>query len=143
MINDLLTQCDDRWKFVDDCTVAESISHNCNSNLQNIVNDINIWAIQNKMKLNVSKCKELIVDFSRDKQFLLPLDIGGVLVERVKSARVLGLMIQNDMKWNDHVNSIVRKAGKRLYMLRMLKRSNADARILLTVYSYNSNQANP
>ena len=39
------------------------------------------------------------------------------------------------MKWNDHVNSIVKKAGKRLYMLRMLKRSNADAKILLTVYT--------
>ena len=40
MINDLLTHWADRWKFVDDCTVAERISHPCNSNLQKIVNDI-------------------------------------------------------------------------------------------------------
>ena len=35
-----------------------------------------------------------------DEQFFPPLDIGGVLVERVKSASVLVFMIQNDMKWN-------------------------------------------
>ena len=99
MINDLLTHWADRWKFVDHCAVAESIpSHPCNSNVQNIVNDINISAIQNKVKLNVCKCKELIVDFSRNKQFFPPLDFGGVLVERVNSACVQGLMMQNDMK---------------------------------------------
>ena len=104
-------------------------------NLQNLVNEINGWTIQNKMKLNVPKCKELIVDFSKDKRLFLPLDIGDVLVERVKSARVLGLIIQDDMKWNEHVNIIVKKAGKRLYMLRILKRSNANIDTLLTVYS--------
>ena len=33
------------------------------------------------------------------------------------------------------MNHIVKKAGKRLYMLRVLKRSNADTSTLLTVYS--------
>ena len=56
-------------------------------------------------------------------------------MERVKSARVLGLTIQDDMKWNEHVNNIVKKAGKRLYMLRILKRSNANIETLLTVYT--------
>ena len=63
------------------------------------------------------------------------MDIGDVLVERVKSARVLGLIIQDDMKWNEHVNIIVKKAGKRLYMLRILKRSNANIDTSLTVYT--------
>ena len=39
------------------------------------------------------------------------------------------------MKWNEHViNSIVKKAGKR-YMLRILKRSNANVDTLLTVHT--------
>ena len=87
------------------------------------------------MKLNVSKCRELIIDFTKDRQPFLPLEIGGVLVERVKSARVLGLTIQDDMKWNEHVNNIVKKAGKRLYVLRILKRSDANIETLLTVYA--------
>ena len=70
----------------------------------------------------------------QEKQLFPPLGIGGVLVERVKSARVLELIIQDDIKWNEHVSNIVKKAGKRLYMLRILKRSNASSIETLAVY---------
>ena len=39
------------------------------------------------------------------------------------------------MKWNEHINNIVKKASKRLYMLRLLKRSNACIDTLITVYT--------
>ena len=76
----------------------------------------------------------MVIDFAREKHEFLPLTINNVGIERVKSARILGLSIQDDLKWNEHVNHIVKKAGKRLYMLRLLKRSNADNSILILVY---------
>ena len=54
------------------------------------------------------------------------METEGVLVERAKAARVLGLIIQDNMKWNEHVNNIVKKAEIRLYMLRILKRPNVN-----------------
>ena len=57
------------------------------------------------------------------------------MVKRVKSALVLGLIIQDDMKWNEHVNNSVKKAGNRLYMLKILKLSNANIETLLAVYT--------
>ena len=42
-------------------------------------------------------------------------------------------MIQNNMNWLEHVTKI-KKAGKRLYMLRLLKWANADTKALSTVY---------
>ena len=42
------------------------------------------------MKLNISNCKELIIDFAKDKQDFPPLIINGTSVERVSSAQVLG-----------------------------------------------------
>ena len=39
------------------------------------------------------------------------------------------------MNWNEHVTNVVKKAGKRFYMLRVLKRTNADTNALLTVYT--------
>ena len=51
---------------------------------------------------------------------------------------MLGLIIQDDMKWNEHVNNIVKKAGKRLYVLRILKRSNASVETLLADYIENN-----
>ena len=63
------------------------------------------------------------------------LVIDNVEVERVNFARILGVMIQNNMNWCVHVTKIVKKAGKRLYMLRLLKRANADTKTLSTVYT--------
>ena len=39
------------------------------------------------------------------------------------------------MNWNEHVTNVVKKAGKRLYMLRVLKRANTDTNMLITVYT--------
>ena len=86
------------------------------------------------MKMNISKSKEMIFDFARVKQKLLPLTIKEVVVIRKKSARILGLTVQDNLKRNEHVNHIVKKASKRLYMLRVLKRSNAGTNTLLMVY---------
>lgn len=134
MINDLLIDWSDRWKYVDDSTFAERVSSTGNSELQELVNVIYDWTKVNHMKLNIGKCKELIIDFAKEKHDFLPLTINNVGIERTKSARILGLFVQDNLKWNEHVNHIVKKAGKRLYMLRVLKRSNADINTLITVY---------
>ena len=136
MINDLVTDWHNRWKYVDDCSFAESVIPTEGSKLQELVNVIYNWTESNNMKMNIGKCKEMIFDFVRVKQEFLPLTIKDVVVEREKSARILGLILQDNLRWNEHViNHIVKKAGKRLYMLRVFKQSNADTSTLLTVYS--------
>ena len=87
------------------------------------------------MKLNVTKRKEMVVDISKGKQNFPLLVIDNIEVERDNSARILGVMIQNNMNWCVRVTKIVKKAGKRLYMLRLLKRANADTKTLSTVYT--------
>jgi hypothetical protein len=67
------------------------------------------------MKLNVTKCKEMILDFGRVKRNFPPLLIDNTEVERVNSARIFGVTIQTNMNWNEHVNKIVKKSGKGLY----------------------------
>ena len=106
-----------------------------NSTLQELVHIIYKWTIANNMKLNISKCKELMIDFAKDKQDFPSLIINGTAVERVSSAQVLRLIVQDNMNWNEHVTNVVKKAGKRLYMLRVLKRENADTNTLITVYT--------
>ena len=45
------------------------------------------------MKLNISKCKELIIDFAKDKQEFSPLIINGVAVDRVSSFNLTTLLV--------------------------------------------------
>ena len=61
MINVLLADWKDRWKYVDDTTTAETIGQDCNSNLQELVIYIDNWTTSNNMKINIGKCKELLL----------------------------------------------------------------------------------
>ena len=43
-------------------------------------------------------------------------------------------VVQSAKLLNEHVGQIVKKASKRLYMLRLLKRARADTKTLLSIY---------
>ena len=111
--NDLLDEWPDQWKYVDDINAAESIMPDCNSKLQDLVDYIYNWTVINNMKLNVTKCKEMVFDFSNEKRNFPLLQIDNIEVERVNSAEILGVMTQNNMNWWEHVTKIVKKVGKR------------------------------
>ena len=65
---------------------------------------------------------------------LRSLTIDGHPVETVRSHKVLGLTIQNNLKWDEHIHEIVSKASKRLHILWVLRRSGIPPADLLTVY---------
>ena len=53
----------------------------------------------------------------------------------VSSHKVLGLTLQSDLRWNAHLDSIVPKAAKRLYILHILRCSGVSTSDLVTVLS--------
>ena len=75
------------------------------------------------MKLNSKKCKEMIINFMQYSPFPPdPLTVGGYVIERVVTYKLLGVYISDDLSWNVHIEHIVKKANKRLYALRGLKK---------------------
>ena len=87
------------------------------------------------MKINESKTKEIVVCFRLEPVLLQPLFINGIQIEQVSSAKLLGLIISDDLTWQTHVDFIVSKASKRIYYIIVLKRSGLSAKDLVTVYS--------
>ena len=83
MIKDLLAEWPDGWKYVDDSTATESVTPDCNSKLQNLVDYINHWTVKNNMNLNVTESKEMVVDFSKEKRNFPLLVVDNIEVERV------------------------------------------------------------
>ena len=134
-INDLKTSCD-TYKYVDDSTAWEVCSgkHIGDSKIQNAADDAIKWSNDNNMKLNSDKTKEILVDFRRKKQHVPEITMGEVTIERVKSAKLLGVHISNDLKWDEHVNYICQKGSKRLYFVRVLKRSGVSANDLVKIF---------
>ncbi len=93
-------------------------------------------AQHNCLSLNVSKTKELIVDFrKRQQRPYIPLMISGTPVERVSSFKYLGVNISEDLTWTTHIQTQVKKARQRLYHLRQLRKFRVSPAILKTFYS--------
>lgn len=121
-------------KFADDTTVSGFIINNDETCYRNQVSSIVEWCKDNNLFLNVSKTKELIVDFRRKKTPLLPLTIGGETVEQVESFKFLGTHISNNITWDVNCTAILKRARQRLYFLRKLKSFNVSCNILVNFY---------
>ncbi len=63
------------------------------------------------------------------------LTIMNSTVTAVESFRFLGTTISQDLKWDNHINSIVKKAQQRLYFLRQLRKFNLPQELLIQFYS--------
>ena len=134
MINDLSVAKTNIWKYVDDTTLAECVEKNGTSSMQSRVDEFVTKSRADGFQLNESKCKELRISFTKSENTLEPVTINNTNIEVVPSAKLLGVMISNDLKWNMHVEMIYRKVAARLYFLRQLKRAKVPANDLLSFY---------
>ena len=109
MINDLDVMVIYLWKYVDDSTLSEVIDKHGRSSMQDYVNEFALKSTTNGMQLKESKCKELRICFSTTKIDFDPIIIDDKEIEVVRQAKLLGLTITNNLKWNSHVKNICRK----------------------------------
>ncbi len=80
------------------------------------------------------KTVEMIVDFRRKPPALPPLTIMNSTVAAVESFRLLRTTISQDLKWDNHIDSMS-KAQQRLYFLRQLRKFNLPQELLKQFYS--------
>ena len=120
--------------------MAETISKGGSSTIQNDVDELINQSVVKKFQMNEGKCKEMRIGFSKLTTHFEPIKIHNNPLELVKCAKILGLTVFNDLKWNEHVQQITKKARKRLYCLTQLKRANVGtkaASVLHHVYQTN------
>ncbi len=123
-------------KFADDTVVLGLINNDDEAAYLDEVERLTSWCQDNCLSLNVSKTKELIVDFRKRQQWpYTPLMISGTPVERVSSFKYLGVNISEDLTWTTRIQTQVKKARQRLYHLRQLRKFRVSPAILKTFYS--------
>ena len=151
---------EDRFKFVDDLTILELVnllnigisSHNLRSQVPNDVathnqlvhpknlksqtnlNIINEWTKQKKMLINKEKTKIMIFNYTDQYQFSSRITLDGENVENVSETKLLGTIIQNNMKWDSNTSNIVKRANARMILLRKLSEFGAPKADLKTIY---------
>ena len=109
MINDLSVSNSVLWKYVDDITLSESVNKNGNSTLQLKVDELTEKTKADGFQLNETKCKEVRITLCRAGFTANPIIINGKAIDVVASAKLLGLIVSNDLKSNLHVESVCKK----------------------------------
>ena len=76
----------------------------------------------------------MVIPFHKQPIYVSPICIEGIENERVKSLKLLGIIVTDKITWNENPTYICSKASKRLYYLKQLRRAGLDSVDLLAFY---------
>lgn len=139
-INDLpcaLNIRDNLTLYADDINIV--LASSSLKDLFNISNKIysqlNHWLTCNNLSMNTNKTK-CILFHNKLKYNVNNFMLNGNIAELTSSCKLLGVVIDEELKWNDHINSLSSELSKVCYALRNLKRS-CSLNVLKTFYFSN------
>ena len=124
-------------KYVDDITIASVSNDSDDNELQHATEQLADWCTCNGMRLNTRKTKEMLLHFGKksDLQAIRPISIDGACIERVTTFKLLGIYINCDLSWSSHIDYVVAKASKRIFVITQLIRAGVDKSDIVNVYS--------
>ncbi len=133
MINDLTTCCN-AYKYVDDTTLVSSGSKGIADSLQLAATEANAWSQNNHMAINPIKTKELLFSFSKEHPGIPPITLDNQEIDSVKSAKLLGVTLSADLRWECHISNVYNKAVQRVHYITLLRRAGIMSSDLVKVY---------
>ena len=96
------------------------IEQNLNQDLENV----NEWLIANKLTLNQSKTEFMLIG-SRQRirtfETSPSLEIGGMPINRVSHTKPIGVYLDENLIWNEHINQISRKIASGIGALKRIR----------------------
>ena len=138
-INDF-PKCNDFFKytlFADDSTLSCSFSNRDEGFIARTVNSelvpVNQWLINNKIKINYSKTHFIV--FTYRKSINIPLlKFGNFNITEAISTKFLGITIDKNLKFEQHISNTTKKISKSIGILYRLN-SYMPQNILRTIYN--------
>ena len=120
--------------FADDNSI-----HSCGSDLQSVqtslqegLHDVSTWCDQNRMVIHPHKTKCMVLTTRQKHQrrpLTLNLTLGKTPVQQVREHRVLGVIIDEELKWQSHIDNVCKHVSKNLFLLSQLRHYvDSDAR---------------
>ncbi|KAK2182947.1 hypothetical protein NP493_330g01019 [Ridgeia piscesae] len=117
-------------RFLDDTSMLALLSDfaSYQSHLSSVLR-FSSWCSNNFLHLNISKTKEMCIDFRRNRTV-----INGEPVEQVDSFKYLGVMLDKQLSFTEHVTAVQKKSQQRLHVIRKLRAFYVDPLLLLCLY---------
>ena len=122
--------------FADDTNLF--FSHKDLNELTNIVNcelnKISLWLKINKLSLNIKKTHFILFHFRQKKIITsVSIQIDNNNIEQVKMTKFLGIIINENLTWSDHIETVANKCSKNIGIIRKLRKT-VPSNVLVTLY---------
>jgi len=120
-------------KFADD-TVIVNLLQGDEQDHGSSVDDFVAWCDESSLELNVSKTKDMVIDFRKSTSFPPPTIMKGADVEMVDSYKYLGVVLDNKLCFQSHVNVTSKKVQQRLFFLRKMRTFHVSSEMMTLFY---------
>ena len=103
--------------------------------LQEDLDNLKTFTDENLMVINQKKTQIMKFNFRKSLDFPPIFTIGnGPQLEVVNQTKLVGIVISDNLKWSAHVDYMVKRANKKIWLLRRMKILKLDSDILLDFY---------
>lgn len=128
-INDLPLYVDDVSSdlYADDTTlydIQDSLDM-IEQNLQSGLNQLHIWCKNNGMVLNSAKTKVMLITTNQKRQRLDNTNLNLLYMDEalkmISNDKILGVFVDNNLQWSDHVKHISKKISSYIWLLSKIK----------------------
>ena len=102
-------------KYVDDANIIHISSDPTSTTLPNDADTAYVCPSQNDMIIYAIKAKELRIDFIKSRVTFSQLFIANSPIAVVSQSKILGVIIRDDLKWNQHGEYITKTVQRSLW----------------------------
>ena len=112
--------------FADDTTVHTEHTdiHQIQNLLQQSLNEIQTWTIQNKMAINPQKSNSMVLTTRQKRQlhnYKLNLTISNQNIDQTEEHKLLGIVIDHNLCWSNHIEFLRKKLSRNIHLLYKLE----------------------
>ena len=100
------------------------------------LNKITIWLNANKLMINVKKTHYMVFHRAKIKTLGTDVIMQNTSIQCVKSTKFLGVIIDNKLRWNDHITYVKNKISKSLGILYKIRRYLDNTTLTNMYYSF-------
>ncbi len=136
LVNSITPSCSntDIIKYADDVVFLHYVRSYSDENLQSEWDSLIDWSKSVSLPVNYEKSCVMNIITKRDLCFSPVVVNDNYSLRSVESFCYLGVSMSSDLKWNSHVDKIVKKASRRIFLLRNLRRGNCSSHLLFLSY---------
>ena len=76
--------------------------------MQSMGDEASLWSNDNMFQIQPKKCKEMRISLKKIPGIYENITVNGKTIDVVRSVKILGVTLQSNLMWDEHINNIVK-----------------------------------